>query len=191
MTTLITYATGLLNREINVVVEDEKIEYIDTEKKNYINGSNTVYYTKHTPLGDYDNDGDVDTSDFYVYNIDSAGTRTAFTVSAVNDPWIGKITLATAPASATRLYITYAWAPLREDSSLHPLIKLACMQLTAALAYKKLHGGIISGIRIGKIALTSEPQTYHTYMSEYYRTISQIIAKAAWLQEGQGFSERD
>ena len=47
---IITFAGNQLNSDINVYVQDEKIEYISNDKQNDIDEDNTTYYTKHYPI---------------------------------------------------------------------------------------------------------------------------------------------
>lgn len=71
-------------------------------------GSTTVFYTKHKPLVDVNDDGTVDEDDvvFYV-------NGTAVTVSSI-DAVQGKITLAVAPANNASLSVDYAWTSVAD-----------------------------------------------------------------------------
>jgi len=175
LTTLITYATAQLNRDIQVKIVREKVEYIDETRTNYINGSNNVFYVKSWKeyyIGDLDDDGDVDTSDVIVYLVAGDGTETTATVSAV-DHEAGKITLASAPSSGTEVYITYC-ASHADMSTPHALVKLACSQLAAALAFTKLDVKKVQSWSVGKIRVTKPSQGFVEFYNQYRRTINTI-----------------
>ena len=173
LSTLIDYATAILNKDIQDYHEDEKVLYISVEKENKIDGENTTFYTKYYPVGDKNNDGTIDGSDIYAYTIDSEGTRTEYIVSSVDDPDIGKFTLSDAPSDTEVLYITYYSSPV-DMSTPHKLVTLACAQLTAALAYSSIDVKKISRYRIGKISVMEQSKAYHYFMQEYKRTIHAI-----------------
>ena len=176
LNTLITYATAQLNRDIQTIYEDEKVEYISAEKENDIDGSNTTFYVKHPWIGDYNNDGQVTTADLYVYTIDSDGTRTVYTVSSIDDTRVGKFTLSSAPTSSEELYVTYASAPVDVETP-DSLVKLACAQLAAALAFTRIDAGKAQSFRVGKIAVTKQTEGFTQFITEYRRTVNLIRSK--------------
>jgi len=67
-----------------------------------IDGSNKVYTTKNSPLGDKDGDGDVDTSDVVVKVAGTAVSVSSITASS------GAITLAAAPAVGATVTVDYS-----------------------------------------------------------------------------------
>lgn len=139
---LITEATAELNRMINVREVREVIDYIDSTRKNSINNSNTTFYVRNWKgkyLADMNNDGDVDTSDIIVYQVDSNGTETTLTVSSV-DHDDGKFVLSSAPTTGVRLYVTYEWCQ-KDVSTPDKLVKMACVFLTASYIYGKINIG--------------------------------------------------
>jgi len=155
---IIATATVQLNSDINLIIREERADYIDVYRQNKIDGSNTVYYVQDSYnyyLGDYDNDGGVDTSDMEVYLYDSsAKTRTAATVASINAS-TGAITLNAAPATTTsKVTITYARAPL-DESTPHTAIKEACKALSASLAYMKLRAEDYQKLNLGDFGVTS------------------------------------
>lgn len=167
ITLLIAEATKELNRMINVRVVRERIGYIDTTRENKIDGSNTTYYIKNWKgkfFADMDNDGDVDTSDVIVYQVDSEGTETKPTVSAidVDDCYV---TLGTAPSSPSKLYITYEWC-YKDPSTPDALIKLACVLLTAAYCYGKINIGMAPQIAPGN--------SYNLYYKRFLGIVNKI-----------------
>jgi len=137
---IIELAAIQLNGDIQTKRFEEEVLYIDETKDNTIDGSNTTFYTKFFPIGDLDNDMDVDTSDLEVYTIETDGTKTQVTVDSIiaND---GQFVLSAAPAtSISRLLVTYYSSPL-SMSDPHSLIKLACIYLSAHYGYAKLNYG--------------------------------------------------
>ena len=176
LTDLLTYAQMLLNHDIQVE-RKERILFISIEKQNKVDGNNTTYYTKHTPLGDRDDDGDVDASDLYVYTIDSTGTRATVTVSTVDDVYNGKFTVSAAVASTKQLYVEYYSSPVRMDTP-HAMVALAAGQLCAALAFTKIEPGEISQYRVGKIAVTKTTPSFTKFLKDYQQTIHRITSGA-------------
>ena len=157
MLSIIRTATTRINADINLVIREERANFIDQYRQNKRNGTNTVFYVQDSYkyfLGDYDNDGDVDISDVEVWLYDpSAKTKTSATISAVN--WQqGKITLTSAPDSNNYVYITYARAPL-DESTPHRLIKEACKALSASLAYMKIRAEDYQKLNLGDFAVTA------------------------------------
>jgi hypothetical protein len=182
LTYLISYATTQLNHDVQIKWEDEPVIYISSEKKNDIDGSNKVFYTKNYPIGDSNDDGSVSVSDIYFYTLKGDGTRTDYTVSAITDADKGKITLITAPPSGEEPYMTYYSCPISINTP-HPLIKLACIQLTAALAFTRIDSKKVAGFRVGKIAVTKQSQAFTKYLDEYQRTI--YLIKSYSVKEGK------
>jgi len=183
LTTLISYATAQLNKDIQKYHYDEKVLYIDTEKENKIDGENTTFYTRNTWIGDYNNDGTIDGNDIYAYTVDSEGTRTEYTVSSINDSRIGKFTLSEAPSNTEVLYITYCSSPVDMETP-HFLVKLACCQFAAALAYSSFEVKKVSKFRVGKIAVVEQSKAYAYFMGEYYRTVNAIRTRDFGVIEG-------
>lgn len=180
--TLINYAIAEMNAEINTKVIREKVRYIDSTRENKIDGSNTTFYVqwwKNHYIGDLDNDGDVDSDDVIFYLVDSDGTETTATVSSV-DVSTGKITLSSAPDSDNNCYITYAKAPLDENTP-HFLIKKACVELTAALCYMRIDKNQITRVKLGKWTIFKQPDIFKDYYNRYRDTIYLIQNKIATM----------
>ena len=66
-------------KDLNINITD----YISYDKENTIDGSNTSFWTQKYPIGDLDDDMDVDTDDIKVYQYSSDGTKTQVTVSSI------------------------------------------------------------------------------------------------------------
>ena len=182
ITTLISYATAQLNAQINTRIVRERVSYIDGTRENDIDGANTYFYVqwwKDFYIGDLDNDGDVDISDVIVHIVDSNGTETTATVSAV-DVDNGKITLSSAPASDTRVYITYSKAPFDEDTP-HFLIKKACVELSAALCFMRIDKSQINRVKLGKFTIFKQPDIFQEYYNRYMETVHQINSRSAMV----------
>lgn len=184
MESIIQSATTQLNSDVNVEVVEEEAAYIDQYRKNKKDGSNTTYYVQDSwkaYIGDRDCDGDVDTSDVKVYVYDSAAeTKTEATVSSI-DAVNGSVVLSSAPASGTKVKITYSKAPLDEDEP-HQAIKEACMLCAASLAYLKLRGGDYGKLRLGDLTLDSYSgalsanRPFTVYKDAYYDLVQKIVS---------------
>ena len=152
--TLISYATTELNSQVNGKVIEEIISYIDNVRQNKINGSNTTFYVSKSYLwyfGDYNNDGTVDENDVIVYEYKNDNTKTQLTVSSIDE--IGKFVVATPPASTSYITVTYAYCPISEQQP-HTLIKKACMELAAAMAFTKIQARDWDRLSIGKLTIS-------------------------------------
>src|SRR4030042_1776115 len=189
ITSLITYATAELNNDINFFIRDELVQYIDSEKENKIDGSNKTFYLKeitaNREIGDYDNDGDVDTSDFYLYTIDSStspATRTALTVTTLTSRTLGKIVVSSAPSTNQSLYVSYTVAPIDENTP-HQLIKMAATQLVSAYAFTKINAKKIGSFTLGKIKVTKQSDAFELMYSQYERTVAKINAHMSFFEK--------
>jgi hypothetical protein len=172
---LIALAGQHLNQQISVYIEDERVSSIDDEKTNDINGTNTTFYTVYYPVGDFNNTFKVTTSDIKVYEIDSSttpATRTELTVSSIT-PNTGGFVLSTAPTADKKLLLTYRYVPL-SVSDPHPLIRLACMFLTAAFAYQKINVGKSPRFKMGNVQIQRDMDSFKTYMQRYSEILLDI-----------------
>jgi len=177
ITKIIAKATIELNRKINVKVEREKVGYIDSTRTNKINGSNTIYYFKNWKgkfLADMNNDGTVTTSDIIVYLISQDGTETTATVSAVDHDNM-YFTLTTAPDSSTtsRMEVTYEWC-FKDVSTPDPIVKLACIFLTASYCYGKLNIGMAPKQKWGSQTIERDMKSPEYYRQMAYSLINDI-----------------
>jgi len=177
ITNLVPQATYQLNADVNKREIREKIEYIDKTRENNINSSNTTYYVKNWKgkfIGDFDNDGDVDTSDITVYQVASDGTETELTVSSIT-PDGGKFVLSSAPSSGVNLYVTYCWS-YEDEETPSKLIELACTNLTAALCFEKINRGLSPLQVFGNIRLTRDMNAGNVFFREYRNIVDKINA---------------
>jgi len=173
LTSIITYATAQVNGVITAYVENEIPQYINAYKENEINGVDKIFYVSHYPLADFDDDGDVDTSDVKVYLIED-DTRTAATVSSI-DAIDGKIVLTTAPTTVQDVWITYKYYLLKDGSS-SGLIKLAVAWLSASIVQSKVDVSFIGNIKLGEFGVGNRTgKTGYTYYKERYNEILDLI----------------
>ena len=172
---LIAEATIELNRKINVLVVRERVSYIDSTRKNTLDGSNTTFYVRNWEgkyLADMNNDGDVDTNDIKVYQVASDGTETELTVSSITHDE-GKFVLSSAPSSDVRLYVTYEWC-YKDVSTPDQLVKMACVFLTASYCYGKLNIGMSPNLKFGNQSITRDMNSPEYYRRRAYDLINDI-----------------
>lgn len=170
---LIEYCGAQLNAYINVYLEEEKLFQLDNTRTNKIDGTNTIFYTKHYPIGDSNNDMSVDTTDISVYQYFGDGTKEQVTVSSII-PNTGQINLSIAPpATVLKLTVTYKYASV-SVSDPNALIKMACALLTAAWAYTKINVGKSPRWRMGSTQIFRDMDSFKTYYSKYLQILCQI-----------------
>ena len=169
-TSIIEHATVELNRLINTKITRELVNYIDSTRENKIDSSNTTYYVRNWKkyLADMDNDGDVDTDDIKVYQVDSNGDETELTVSSITHDE-GKFVLSSAPTTGVRLYVSYEYA-LKDVSTPDNIVKLACTFLTASYCYGKLNIGRSPKTKFGNRSLERDMNS-----PEYYRNLAHSL----------------
>lgn len=186
ITSLIAEATAELNRLINVREVREPIDYIDYTRKNSIDSSNTTFYVKNWKgkyLADMDNDGDVDTSDIIVYQVDSNGTETTLTVSSV-DHDDGKFVLSSAPTTGVRLYVTYEWCQ-KDVSTPDRLVKMACIFLTASYIYGKLNIGRSPDQSWGNKSIKRDMNSPNYYRELAMKLVDQINNSSYFIKNSE------
>ncbi len=175
ITKIIAKATVELNRLINVKEIRERVDYLDSTRKNTRDGSNTTFYVRNWKekfLADRDNDGDVDTDDLIVYQVDSNGVETTLTVSSITHNE-GKFVLSEAPSSEVRLYVTYEWC-YKDVSTPDPIVKLACIYLTASYCYGKLNIGRAPKLKVGNKSIERDMKSPEYYRMMAYSLINSI-----------------
>ncbi|MHA1408890.1 MAG: hypothetical protein ACTSQY_00980 [Candidatus Odinarchaeia archaeon] len=170
ITALIAALTPLFNDAVLTTIEDELIAYIDDERENTIDGSNTTFYVRRPCIGDRDNDGDVDTSDLLVYSLDSDGTRTILTVSSIDDDELGKFTLNSAPTTDVTVYVSYRSCPVPFDNAQFQ----NCFALMA-IAYAYLKITPLDVKKVGDLMLTNS--SFEKYNMMYQNELAKLIIK--------------
>lgn len=171
LTSIITYCTAQLNRDINTRVIREKIESIDNTRTNKIDGTNSTYFVKNWEgkyIADSNDDGSVTISDLTVYQVDSSSVETTLTISTITASE-GKFTVSTMPSSVT-LYVSYDYAKV---SATHSLVKLAMAYLVAAVAYSKINVGQSTSFSVGEIRVVNHINSF----KEYYDLYTQIVQR--------------
>ena len=174
VTELISYATYQLNADIGVTL------HVSLDNTNYFTGdydnSGTVFTFNYAPIGDLDNDGSVGTTDveiWYKLNTDDHYTKASGSISAINDHEIGKFTFVSAPQTTCDYIIKYVWFPIPYN---HVLIKKACVELTAYMAYCKTNLKDITSYRLGKMEVTktSRYPSLAGYWERYNQTLGMV-----------------
>ena len=186
VTSLITEATRELNGFINVRITREMIDYIDETRENKIDGSNTTYYVRNWRgkyLADMNNDGSITIADIIVYAVDSNGTETTPTISSI-DATNGKFVLSSAPSSDYDLYVTYEWC-YRDPTTPDPLIKLACVLLTASYCYAKINVGRAPQQSWGNVRLYRHMESFDRYYRRFLDVVNQINNKMIDYREAE------
>lgn len=184
ITSLISHATLQLNADIQIKWENERALYLNSEKQNTIDGSNRMFYLQHYPLGDRDDNGTINGNDIFCYALNtSTGVRRQIVVSGIIVDGIVKASVlggplwlsgaSSAPETTESMYFTYFSSPVDMETP-HPLVKLACMQLTAALCFTRIDAKKVQSFRVGKIAVMRQSDAFRIYRSQYYDTINRI-----------------
>jgi len=173
---VMTQAVVQLNHDACTRHRDWLVDFVSTERENLVDGSNTVFYTRFWPLGDYDDSGEIDTSDIVAYTIDDDGTRETVTVSSVNDAYLGKFTVSSAPVAGKDFYISYSSCPL-SMSPADGLVKLALAKLTASVVYNRLNAGKVGSFRVGKVSVMRQSPAAEVYYNDYLKTVDSIRYK--------------
>ena len=167
-----------LQSKVGVRVTLEKVEYIDSTRKNTIDGSNTVFFTKNSYnryMGDYDGDMALGTGDCEVWLIaDNVEDKTEATVSAVASD--GKITLTTVPTTSQDIYLNYIHLPL-QFSPLDPLLRDATAYLTGAMAYGKLEARDYAKVGFRGLNIVRMPQGYSNFLAKYESKVREIASQ--------------
>lgn len=176
---IISHAIAQLNADIQIS-RSEGVTYINSEKENIIDGSNTKFYTKHFPIGDRDNNGIISGVDVYAYTIDSNGIREEVIISGItsneSDPaskFGGPLWTTSAPDSNKKMYFSYFSSPVDMETP-HPLVKLACIQLSAALSFTKIDVRKVQSFSVGKIRVMRQSDAFNIYDKMYTKTITKI-----------------
>lgn len=180
LATLIEMASGQLNTDINIQVEDERVDYIDEVRENEIDGTNLKYFTKQFPIGDRTNSFSITTDDIQVYTVDSDGLKNTQTVTQITQS-TGEFRVNTAIENTDKLYVTYSKLNTKQNISIdpvHSMIKMAAIWLTAAFGYSKLNIGKAPRFREGPLTVFRDTKAADKYFTRYYEQISKICGLA-------------
>jgi len=192
LTSVITYATIQLNHDISTEVVREKIGSIDSTRKNDIDGSNKTFYVQNWEgkcIADADDDGAVEADDISVIDVNTSvdpNTETAATVSTIT-PASGKFVLTTAPTSGHDLYVTYKWS-YADCVTPSPLVRMACIVLTAAYAHAKINWGSAPSISFGNTRILRHMDAFDKFYSQYKKLVMQINNKMSKISTSGGIA---
>jgi hypothetical protein len=169
----IVLAQREVNSKISVKVIREKIGYIDRVRENKIDNSNTTYYVKNWKgnyFCDTNYDGEVDTSDINVYQVDSNGNETELTVSSINIS-SGSFVLSTAPLNVD-LYVTYSYSSFDPENP-DPLLSQCVTYLASSYMYV---GDETNNVRFGNVSIGSgsDGSKYKQFYDKYQDLINQL-----------------
>ena len=173
---LISLAGAQLNQDISVRRIEEPIWYIDLYRQNKRDSSNLDFYLLKSWdyfLGDFNDDGVVDTNDVEAWDYDIANRlKTRITVSAIDER--GKITFASPIDVGHWVKISYRFMPV---SIANPMVKKAVMELASALAYSKIETVGLKKIQLNKLTVERVPIGYKEYFAKYQNTVRQILSR--------------
>lgn len=184
LTSLITYSTYQLNKDISTEVIRERIEYIDNTRENDIDGTNTTFYIKNWEgkfIADRNDDGAVSTSDIEVVKVATDGTESSVALSSI-DASKGKFIVSSAPGSDYTLYVTYNWS-YADCATPAPIVKMACVLLTIAWAQMKLNVGKAPQASFGNVKFFRHMSAFEKYYKEYQRIVDKINNRMADMAE--------
>ncbi len=189
---IILQAVAEVNSEINVLVQEEEISYIDSWRKNqYSDGTTTMFYLLNgvtNYISDNDNDGDVTPSDLRVYKLDGNNMRTKLTVSSINVE-DGSFVLSQPPGADTnKLTVTYSYT-FYNVAKPDLIIKNLAGNLAASWGYLAVDHGISGSTKFGNISF-STPQASQSatlYYSQYQRLLGR--ARIPCLKPKMGISK--
>ncbi len=175
---LIRVASLRINMDIQTRVFKERVRNISDVKQNDIDGTNKTFYTRFYPIGDYNNDFRVTTSDITVHReyTDANGDRQEETVSVSSiDPSTGKFILDAAPGTSDELFVTYCFTPKHHPVDSPSLaIKMAVAYLSAFLAKAKVGDVGITRYTIDRLTTMSLGEEVMGDRNRYYELVEQI-----------------
>lgn len=166
-----------------------------------IDGSNTIFYTKHKPLADMDMDSDVDISDVQVFyaTLDGNNRRVYGSLQTVSSVSArdGTVTMQTAPTSVTAidgLYITYGstvedldYSEVREAAD-YMLAHYCSLKIRGETpTYKNIETPYLRKETTGQ-NIGSKDEWQHPYLKASLEIIREIMGKG---KKGVGFSRVD
>ena len=175
ITALIGVASARVNRDIQRFVYKEYVTFINDVKWNTNDGSNVTFYTRNWPLGDYDNDFTVGTTDVHMYSWEN-NVETELTVSSITAA-DGKVVLSSAPSSGAQLYLTYCYIPKHlsvVSGSVSPIIRDATAYLTAWLCQTKIPAELTKSYTLDRLSVVKTAEDVHRYFLMYQELIMLI-----------------
>ncbi len=154
------------------------------------NGSNTIFFTRHTPVADYDADGSVDDTGDITVALFNEGADTWAEGESVSTlvSRRGKITLTSAPDNDERVYVTYA--SYVSGSVPNNLLLEKAIKIKAAIRVigtKAAPHSVYPGYSMGGVGMQhpSVASSSKVQIESYERLYKRAIAK---LRRKQGVS---
>jgi len=173
LNSLISYATYQINADIGATM------YVKLGDGDYFtgdfDGTTTTFALKFCPIGDMDNDGSVGTTDvnlWYKLNTEDYYTKASGSISTIDDHEMGKFTFITAPLTTSDYIIKYVWFPIPYNSN---LIKKACAELTAYLAFLRCNLKDIESYKLGKMEVSKVAR--HPGLVSFYDRYQDTLSK--------------
>ena len=180
---LIKKAQIKIARDLYVHIEEEWVEYVDEEKQNLIDGSNSTLYTRYYPIVDANQDGLVNTSDVHVYKFDNDGVRTEVTLSSITAS-LGKIELS--EVTDTNYYYKITYCTMYQnitDSDLN----LLCTFYVAGLCYLKAEPAVLK--HFDTLDVIRMPDGADKYFKQYNELLK--IVKSQMMKRGEDIRKVD
>lgn len=142
--------------QINTKVIREEIKFLDSTRKNEVNGTNTTYYIKNWEgnfISDANYDLSIDTSDITLVAIDNNdATESSVAITSVSYS-AGSFVVTTAQNNVD-LLVSYSYSSFDPETP-DPLLKLATEYLAASYAYMRLDARQQKQVRFGNVSITN------------------------------------
>lgn len=167
-------------KRVNLV----RLDYIDQYRKNTIDGSNTTYYIPESWnkfFGDMDYDHSIDTDDVTVYEYANDYTRSAATVSSIDET--GSFVLSSAPSAGSHLRATYLVIPISITDDLY---KEACKYLAASMVHGRLDAGDYESVNFRGLGFKNIGMSkgYDSFFMKYKEKVRDIIQYGGLMRRG-------
>ena len=173
MKRMINRAWKTVQEDCTLEIQEEVLCYIDSYRKNTIDGSNTTFYVMRSyPMffGDKDGSQAIDIADIEVIEYTSDKVRQEVTVATINEN--GQFTLSSAPASGSKLTESYLSSPISIN---HSLYKDALIEKVIAIGYSKLDPDLYSTTSFRGMKLTRFPTSSIASEKKYRGIVQQIL----------------
>jgi len=173
-----------VNSDINQTIKNEEASFISDYKDNVVDGDNKTFYLQKThnsfrQLGDFNDDGVVDSSDVEAVMVDG-DTKESLNVVSIDDADEGEITVerqnGDAVPSTAKVFFTYAVAPVDAESP-DVRIATACAELTGAYAFTNIDVKKLKNYSIGDVSINRQSEGYSEMRERYMQTISALTQR--------------
>jgi len=157
---------------VNVTVDRERLQYIDSFRTNIIDGSNNSFYVQNWKqfIADRNRDGDVTTTDISV-SLLSGDVETIATVATINSS-TGNFTLSSAPSATVQaMYVTYEYSKFNQKASeISPALEEMTTYLAASYCYAKKDIGSSGSYKFGNITINKKLSDNFKFFYEMYES---------------------